>query len=89
VSFIRAQTQPFRIRKVRALRQALKIATINGAYLSFDEEKKGSLEPDKLADLAVLSDNPLTVEEKSIADITSLMTMVGGRLVHQSPSWNG
>jgi predicted amidohydrolase YtcJ len=69
--------------------EALRCATINGAYLSFDEDKKGSLEPGKLADLAVLSDNPLTVEEKSIADITSLMTMVGGRLVHQSPSWNG
>ena len=69
--------------------EALRCATINGAYLSFDEDKKGSLEPGKLADLAVLSDNPLTVEEKSIADITSLMTMVGGRLVHQTPNWNG
>jgi predicted amidohydrolase YtcJ len=69
--------------------EALRCATINGAYLSFDEDKKGSLEPGKLADLAVLSDNPLTVEEKNIADITSLITMVGGRIVHQSPSWNG
>jgi predicted amidohydrolase YtcJ len=68
--------------------EALRCATINGAYLSFDEEKRGSLEPGKLADLAVLSVNPLTVEEKSIADITSLMTMVGGRIVHQSPNWN-
>jgi predicted amidohydrolase YtcJ len=67
--------------------EALRCATINGAYLSFDEGKRGSLEPGKLADLAVLSGNPLTVEEKSIADITSLMTMVGGRIVHQSPNW--
>jgi predicted amidohydrolase YtcJ len=69
--------------------QALRCATINGAYLSFDEDKKGSLEPGKLADLAVLSGNPLTLEEKSIAEITSLMTIVGGRVVHQSPNWNG
>jgi predicted amidohydrolase YtcJ len=68
--------------------EALRCATINGAYLSFDEAKRGSLEPGKLADLAVLSGNPLTVEEKSIADITSLMTMVGGRIVYQSSNWN-
>jgi hypothetical protein len=61
---------------------------VNGAYLTFDEDKKGSLEPGKQADLAVLSDDPLTIEEKSIADITSLMTIVGGRTVHQSPNWN-
>jgi predicted amidohydrolase YtcJ len=69
--------------------EALRCATINGAYLSFDEDKRGSLEPGKLADLAMLNANPLTVEEKSIADITSLMTMVGGRIVHESPNWNG
>jgi len=68
--------------------EALRCATINGAYLSFDEDRKGSLEPGKLADLAVLSGNPLTVEEKSIADITWLMTMVGGRIVHHSPNWS-
>ena len=68
--------------------EALRCATVNGAYLTFDEDKKGSLEPGKLADLAVLSDDPLTIEEKSIADITSLMTIVGGRTVHQSPNWN-
>lgn len=68
--------------------EALRCATVNGAYLTFDEDKKGSLEPGKLADLAVLSGDPLTVEEQSIADITSLMTMVGGRIVHQSPDWS-
>jgi predicted amidohydrolase YtcJ len=69
--------------------EALRCATSNGAYLSFDEDKRGSLEPGKLADLAVLSVDPLTVEEKSLADITSLMTMVGGRTVYQSTNWNG
>jgi predicted amidohydrolase YtcJ len=66
---------------------ALRCATANGAYLTFDESKKGSLEVGKLADLAVLSADPLTVEEGKIAELTSLMTMVGGRVVHEtSPS---
>ena len=68
---------------------ALRCATANGAYLSFDEDKKGSLEVGKLADLAVLSADPLTVEENAIADIRSLMTMVGGRVVHETPNWLG
>ncbi|MGZ3294348.1 MAG: amidohydrolase [Xanthobacteraceae bacterium] len=66
---------------------ALRCATANGAYLTFDEHKKGSLETGKLADLAVLSADPLTTEESSIADIRSLMTMVGGRIVHETPNW--
>ena len=68
---------------------ALRCATTHGAYLTFDEGKKGSLAPGKLADLAVLSADPLTAEEASIADIRSLMTMVGGRIVHETPSWHG
>jgi len=66
--------------------QALRCATENGAYLTFDEDKKGSLEPGKLADLAVLSADPLTVPEPAIRDITADMTMVGGKIVHQIPN---
>jgi predicted amidohydrolase YtcJ len=68
---------------------ALRCATVNGAYLTFDEDKKGSLEPGKLADLAVLSADPLTVAENGIAEIRALMTMVGARVVHEMPSWSG
>ena len=68
---------------------ALRCATANGAYLTFDEHKKGSLETGKLADVAVLSADPLTTDESSIADTRSLMTMVGGRIVHETPNWLG
>jgi len=68
--------------------EALKCATMNGAYLTFDEDRKGSLEPGKLADLAVLSSDPLTVAEETIRDITADMTMVGGKVVHQTPEWS-
>jgi predicted amidohydrolase YtcJ len=68
---------------------ALRCATINGAYLTFDEDRKGSLEPGKLADLAVLSADPLTVGEDGLAESRALMTMVGGRIVHEVPNWSG
>ena len=67
--------------------EALRCATFNGAYLTFDEGKKGSLEPGKLADLAVLTADPLTIDETGLRDIVSVMTMVGGKTVHESPNW--
>ena len=69
--------------------QALRCATMDGAYLTFDEDKKGSLEPGKLADLAVLSADPLTCAEPAIRDIAADMTMVGGKVVYQSADWRG
>jgi predicted amidohydrolase YtcJ len=36
----------------------------------------------------VLSDDPLTVAEDAIANITASMTMVGGALVHEAPPWH-
>jgi predicted amidohydrolase YtcJ len=69
--------------------EALRCATANGAYLTFDEDKKGSLQPGRLADLTVLSADPFTVEESKIAEIVSQMTMVGGKIVHETPNWSG
>ncbi len=60
---------------------ALRAATLEGAYLTFEEDQKGSIEPGKLADLAVLSDDPMTCAEIRIRDITAEMTIVGGRIV--------
>jgi predicted amidohydrolase YtcJ len=68
---------------------ALRCATANGAYLTFDEDNRGSLQPGKLADLAVLSADPLTVEQEKIADIVSRMTMVGGKVVYEAPNSSG
>ena len=69
--------------------EALRCATYDGAYLTFDDDKKGSLAPGLFADLAVLGADPLTVEERAIAEIKSLMTMVGGRIVFETPNWAG
>lgn len=63
--------------------QALRAATLNGAYLSFEENERGTLEPGKLADLAVLSDDPLTCSEDRLPDIRSVLTLVDGKIVHR------
>lgn len=65
--------------------EALRAASTAGAYLTFEEHAKGTLEPGKLADLAVLSANPFTVDEARIADIVSELTVVGGRVVSSGP----
>jgi predicted amidohydrolase YtcJ len=62
---------------------ALRCATINGAYLTGDENIKGSLEPGKLADLTILDADPLTCDEIGIRDIKSRTTMVGGKIVYE------
>jgi hypothetical protein len=62
--------------------EALRIYTLGSAWFSFDDEKRGSLEPGKLADLAVLTKDYLSVPVEEIGAIASLLTMVGGRVVY-------
>ena len=64
--------------------EALKAITMGGAYFSFEEERRGSLEAGKLADLAVLSDDYLTIPEDEISGLHSVLTMVGGHEVHST-----
>jgi predicted amidohydrolase YtcJ len=61
--------------------QALRMATINNAWLTMEERTKGSIEPGKFADLVILSEDPLTCSETQLRDAKILMTMVGGKVV--------
>jgi predicted amidohydrolase YtcJ len=63
-------------------REALRIATVGNAWLTMEEADKGSLEVGKLADVVVLSDDPLTSPEPRLRDAEVLLTIVGGRVVH-------
>ncbi len=64
--------------------EALRMYTINNAYASFEESIKGSIEPGKLADLAILSDDLLDCPVDQIRDIQSELTIVGGKIVYTS-----
>lgn len=64
---------------------ALRVMTINNAYITHEEEIKGSIEPGKLADMVVLSDDILTVPEEEIREIVPLVTLLGGKVVYQRP----
>jgi predicted amidohydrolase YtcJ len=62
--------------------EALRMYTSGSAWFAHDESIRGSLEVGKLADLAVLSHDLMTVPLEEIGGIESLLTIVGGRIVH-------
>ena len=62
--------------------EALRLYTEGAAWFSFDDHQIGSFIADKYADLAVLSHDYLTVPDQTIRRIESVMTMVGGKIVH-------
>ncbi len=64
----------------------LKFATMGGALYIKREDKLGSLEPGKWADLAVLDKDYLTIPVEEIKDLRVFMTMVGGKVIHLVPS---
>lgn len=63
---------------------ALRYYTVGSAWVSHDEDTRGSLEVGKWADLAVLSSDYMTVPLDQVGRIESVLTMVGGRIVHAS-----
>lgn len=58
--------------------QALRLYTLGSAYFSFDERTRGSLEPGKVADFTVLSDDILSIDPERIRDIHIERTVIGG-----------
>jgi predicted amidohydrolase YtcJ len=62
--------------------QALRLYTQGSAWFSFDENRRGTLEAGKLADFALLDQDFFAVPVDRIGRTQSLLTVVGGRIVH-------
>ena len=68
----------------QTVQEALRAHTMGSAYAGFEEGVKGSIEPGKLADLAVWSEDPYTAPLQRLWQIPIAMTIVGGEIVYQS-----
>lgn len=64
------------------LDQALQAYTVNGAYASYDEQRKGFLKPGMLADIVVLSDNVFAMDPSELSTVTVAYTIFDGRVVY-------
>jgi predicted amidohydrolase YtcJ len=64
--------------------QAIACSTINGAHASFEEDRKGTLTPGKLADLVVFEQDPLAVDPHELVKVEVQRTMLGGRWVYEA-----
>jgi predicted amidohydrolase YtcJ len=63
--------------------EALQLYTRHAAFACLEEKIKGSIEPGKLADLAILEKDPLTTPISDLKNIKVDMTMVGGKIVYR------
>ena len=63
--------------------QALRSYTINNAFAAFEENIKGSITPDKLADITVLSKDIMSVPEDEILETEIIYTILGGKIVYK------
>ena len=62
--------------------EALRLYTQGSAWFSHEDDKKGSITPGMFADVAVLSDDYFAVEPEAIRGLESVLTLVGGKIVH-------
>jgi predicted amidohydrolase YtcJ len=82
-------TQLYSSRNMLSRMEALRLMTANGALFSNEEDRKGSIEVGKLADLAVLSADYFSVPEEEIRNIESVLTVVGGRVAYGTGEFTG
>jgi predicted amidohydrolase YtcJ len=79
---------PWHPEQALTVEQALQASTVNPAWLTGDERRRGRLLPGYLADLVVLDRDPLAVPPDELAEVRVVATMVGGRWTFGSPPWD-
>jgi predicted amidohydrolase YtcJ len=67
-----------------SVEEAVRAYTSHAAWFQFAEHERGSIEPGKLADFVLLSEDLMTMEPERIAGASVRMTMTGGRIVYSS-----
>ncbi|MEE8323843.1 MAG: amidohydrolase family protein, partial [Candidatus Bathyarchaeia archaeon] len=61
----------------------IRMFTINQAYIAFEEKIKGTIEPNKLADLVILAEDPLTTKPEHLKNINVDITILDGKVVYE------
>jgi predicted amidohydrolase YtcJ len=79
--------QPWMLEQALTAGQAMRLMTINAAYATFEEDSRGSLAPGKLADLVILSANPLSLSAEELLEVEVLATIVGGEFEWCKPGY--
>lgn len=75
---------PWGLEQRVTVEEAIRIGTLHGAYASFEERRKGSIEPGKYADLVVLGRDPFKEDPSTLITIPIERTMTGGKWVYES-----
>jgi hypothetical protein len=65
-----------------SMKDAIRMYTRNGAYLTWEEKTKGTLEPGRLADMIVLPEDPLTIAPEKLLSMKVDLTIVGGKILY-------
>src|SRR5712671_948466 len=84
VTRIDSKGNPWGAKQKITVEEALRVGTLHGAYASFEESLKGSIEPGKLADLVVLGRDPLREDPSTLVSIPIERTMAGGEWTFES-----
>ncbi len=79
-----ASTHPDRPTEAITREQAVAAYTLGSAFAEFAERKKGSLQPGKLADLAILSQDIFAIPQSDLPKTVSILTLVGGKVVYDA-----
>jgi len=75
-----ACNHPYDVNQSVSIQQALKMATYEVAWMSFDEHQRGSLEQNKIADMVVLSQDPLKVDLKNLLKLKTDQLYLSGKI---------